>query len=303
MWLDLRTIFTHLSQDSAVRAVVLSGAGPKAFTAGLDVEAAFQSGLLSNLSEVEPNSPHSSSSSSSSPSLQKEDVARKATQLRRHILDFQDCISSIERCEKPVIVALHGYTFGLGIDIAVCADVRICAAETQFAVKEVDIGLAADIGTLSRLEKLVGNGSWVKDVALSGRTFGAQEAAKAGFVSWVAGEKGKGVVVQEAVRWAGEVARKSPVAVQGTKELLNWSRDHAVQDGVSYPLAIHSFARHLYPLGIIKVIKLTSPPPFFLVYIGLRYTSVWNSAMVQTADVAAAVAARRGKKNPRFAKL
>lgn len=234
MWLELRSVFTHLSHDSLTRAIVLSGAGTKAFTTGLDIKAAFV---------LQQPSPSSSSSSSSSPVLAlgenptppQRDTARIATSLRRHIAEFQDCVSAIERCEKPVIVALHGHTIGLGIEIALCCDVRVCAAETQFAVKEVDLGFAADIGALSRLGKAVGSGSWVKDVCLSGRVFGADEAQKVGLVSWVApesrGQGGKEVAIEEAVRWAGLVAGKSPVAVQGTKELLNWSQDHTVQDG------------------------------------------------------------------------
>lgn len=218
MWLEFRKVFTHLSHDPSTRAIVLSGAGPEAFTSGLDVLAASQSSILA---------PQPSSSSSNT----QKDGARIATDLRRHVLEFQDCISAVERCEKPVIAALHGYTLGLGIDIALCCDVRICAAETGFAVKEVDIGLAADIGTLSRLVKAVGAGSWVKDVCLSGRFFGAEEAGKAGFVSWVAKKEGKEAVLEEAFSWARTVAGKSPVAVQGTKELLNWSREHNVQDG------------------------------------------------------------------------
>lgn len=253
MWLEFRDIFTHLSHDPSTRAIVLSGAGPQAFTSGLDVLAASQSGVLA---------PQSSASSSNT----QKDGARIATDVRRHILEFQDCISAVERCEKPVVAALHGYTLGLGIDIAVCCDVRMCAAETRFAVKEVDIGLAADIGTLSRLVKVVGAGSWVKDVCLSGRFFGAKEAGKVGFVSWVAEKAGKEAVLEEAIKWAGMVAGKSPVAVQGTKELLNWSREHNVQDG-------------------------------------LRYTSVWNSAMLQSRDVTNAMTAGMQKKPPRFEKL
>lgn len=232
MWLELRSVFTHLSHDSSTRAIVLSGAGTRAFTTGLDIKAAFVS-----------QEPGPSSSSSSSPGFvlgqestppQKRDTARLATSLRRHIAEFQDCVSAIERCEKPVIVALHGHTIGLGIEIALCCDVRVCAADTQFAVKEVDIGFAADIGALSRLGKSVGSESWVKDVCLSGRVFGAEEARRVGLVSWLAPESRQGrkeAVIEEAVRWAGVVAGKSPVAVQGTKELLNWSRDHNVQDG------------------------------------------------------------------------
>ena len=209
MWIELGQLFTHLSTDPAVRAIVLSGAGEKAFTAGLDVKAASQ-GLLSQDSEGV-------------------DTARKAAHMRRHITSFQDCISAVERCEKPVVVAMHGFSLGLAIDLSTAADVRVCARDVKFAVKEVDIGLAADIGTLSRLPKVVGNFGWVKEVALTARVFGAEEALRVGFVNAV--YEDRKAAVGAAFGLAGLMAQKSPVAVQGTKELLNWSRDHSVQDG------------------------------------------------------------------------
>ena len=147
-----------------------------------------------------------------------------------------------------------------------CADVRICAKEAKFAVKEVDIGLAADIGTLSRLPKVVGNGSWVKEVCLTARIFTASEAASVGFVSWIGKSGGKEEVIAEAVRIAGVMAEKSPVAVQSTKELLNWSWSRSVEDG-------------------------------------LRYTSVWNAAALQAEDVGEATRAGVEKRRGRFAKL
>lgn len=154
----------------------------------------------------------------------------------------------------------------MGIDIAVCADVRICARDTKFAVKEVDIGLAADIGTLSRLPKVVGHGSWVKEVCLTARIFTASEAESVGFISWVGKSGGKEEVVAEAVRMVEVMAEKSPVAVQSTKELLNWSWSRSVEDG-------------------------------------LRYTSVWNSAALQAEDVMEATRAGMEKRRGRFAKL
>lgn len=83
MWLEMGQIFTRLSTDPEVRVVILSGAGDRAFTAGLDVQAA---------SQDSPLAPGKKSESG--------DVARKAAVLRRHIAEFQDCISSIEKCEK-----------------------------------------------------------------------------------------------------------------------------------------------------------------------------------------------------------
>ncbi|KAL4879302.1 ClpP/crotonase-like domain-containing protein [Aspergillus karnatakaensis] len=244
MWIELGRIFNQLSVDPAVRAIIISGAGEKAFTAGLDVKAA-SSGLLSDTtSDADP--------------------ARKAVHLRRNVTSFQDCVSTLEKCEKPVIVVMHGFSLGLAIDLSSAADVRFCAKNTKFAVKEVDIGLAADVGTLSRLPKIVGNFGWVKDVALTARLFGAEEALSVGFVSRVFDSKQEAIV--GATELAGLIASKSPIAVQGTKELLNWSRDHTVQDG-------------------------------------LRYTTIWNSAALQTKDVSAALLSGIQKRKPTFEKL
>jgi delta(3,5)-delta(2,4)-dienoyl-CoA isomerase len=244
MWLEMRQVFTQLSEDPSVRVIVLSGAGEKAFTTGLDVKAASQGGILSSESNLDP--------------------ARKAVHLRRHVLEFQDCITAVERCEKPVIVAMHGFSLGLAIDLSTAADIRLCSKDVRFAVKEVDIGLAADIGTLSRLPKVVGNFGWVKEVALSARIFGAEEALRVGFVNSV--HENRAATIAAALKLATLIASKSPVAVQGTKEILNWSRDHSVQDG-------------------------------------LRYTGVWNSAALQTGDVSTALLSGLQKRTPTFEKL
>lgn len=133
-----------------------------------------------------------------------------------------------------MICILHGISIGLAIDLSCCADVRLCAADTRMAVKEVDIGLAADIGTLSRLPKAVGSSSWVKDVCLSARFFDAAEALRAGFVSEV--HETKAAAVAAGLGKAALLAGKSPVAVQGTKELLNHARDHSVDESRSFIL-------------------------------------------------------------------
>jgi delta(3,5)-delta(2,4)-dienoyl-CoA isomerase len=179
MWINLRTIFTRLSHDAAVRTIVLTGAGDRAFTAGLDVNAASEGATFA-------------------PSTT--DAARKANGLRRHILDFQDCITAVERCEKPVIALLHGVSYGLALDLSLACDIRVAARNARFSVKEVDIGIAADIGTLSRLPHAVGNFSWVKEVALSARIFDAEEAMRVGLVSAVYQDKKEGVLEVSLVR-------------------------------------------------------------------------------------------------------
>lgn len=114
---------------------------------------------------------------------------------------------------------------------------RFCTKDARFSVKEVDIGIAADIGTLTRLPKIVGNFSWVKEVALSARWFDAEEALRVGFVSRVLDNKAK--AVEAAIEYATLLATKSPVAVQGTKELLNHARDNTVADSKSHISHIH----------------------------------------------------------------
>lgn len=275
MWLEMRQLFGQLSDDANVRAIVLSGAGDRAFTTGLDVQAA-SSGLLSGSSDAS-------------------DGARAAKILRYHIGEFQDCITAIERCEKPVVAAMHGFCLGLAVDVSTAADVRVCAANAKFAVKEVDIGLAADIGTLSRLPKVVGSYGWVKEVSFTARNWGSEEALRVGFVNNVFPSKED--TVRGALELAGSIAGKSPVAVQGTKELLNYSRDRGVLDGKPF----------LLPL-LLSFLFSFFPTPFLcheltLYMTGLQYTKIWNSVALQTEDLTAALLSGIQKRKPTFSKL
>ncbi|EMC92556.1 hypothetical protein BAUCODRAFT_295553 [Baudoinia panamericana UAMH 10762] len=248
MWVNIGAIFRRLSYDPDVRVVILTAAGDRGFTAGLDVQQASTGGVL-----AQPDAKAGSV-----------DPARRAVAIKRHMQEFQDDISAIEKCEKPVIAVLHGISFGLAIDMTTCCDIRLCAKDTRFSVREVEIGLAADIGTLTRLPKANVPLSWVKDVCLTARDFTADEALRVGFVSGV--YDSKAATLQKALEVAKVLATKSPVAVQGTKEVLNFSRDHNVADG-------------------------------------LNYIKVWNASMLQTKDVEDAMLAGLKKTKPTFAKL
>ncbi|TVY83947.1 Mitochondrial delta(3,5)-delta(2,4)-dienoyl-CoA isomerase [Lachnellula suecica] len=245
MWLELKEVFESLSYDPDVRVVILIAAGERAFSVGLDVQAAESEGGI----------------------LHKEvdgDVARKAVGIRKTVREIQGCLNAIENCQKPVICVLHGISYGFAVDIAVCCDIRLCSADVKFSVKEVDIGLAADLGSLNRLPKIVGDFGWVKDVCMTARTFGAEEALQVGFARSV--KETKSEAISESYRMARYISCKSPVAVQGTKALLNYSRDHHLADS-------------------------------------LEYTGVWNSAAVQTSDVSKALLSGIQKRTPTFEKL
>lgn len=214
MFTDIGSIFSKLSLDPDVRAIVLTAAGDRAFTAGLDVTAA-ANGPLTGESMADQKS---------------EDVARKAWSLKRHIKEVQEPVTEIEKCEKPVICVMHGISYGAAIDISTCCDIRICSKDTRFSVREVAIGLAADVGTLTRLPHTQVPMSWIKDICLTARDFSAQEAMTMGFVSGVFEDKK--AALERGLELARDIASKSPVAVQGTKAVINYSRDHSVNDGM-----------------------------------------------------------------------
>lgn len=245
MWHELKALIDFFSHDPETRAIIISGAGDKAFTAGLDVQAA--------------------SSSDSSLSSKHSDPSRRATVLRRHILELQDVISSVGRCEKPTIACMHGYAYGLAIDLSSACDIRLCAPDTKFCVKEVDIGLAADVGTLSRIPKVVGLTSWCKEVCLTARPFSPEEAVQNNFVSRVV-PGSKKELLEAGVALAKLIASKSPVAVLGTKNILDAAWGRTVEDN-------------------------------------LNYTAVWNAGMLQSSDVERAMMSGLKKRVPTFEKL
>ncbi|XP_072776948.1 delta(3,5)-Delta(2,4)-dienoyl-CoA isomerase, mitochondrial isoform X2 [Taeniopygia guttata] len=243
-WRELVQVFRDIAQDPECRAVVVSGAGA-AFTAGIDL--AELGSLLA--------------------ALPAQDAARRAWALRRHILEFQESFSAMERCPKPVIAAVHGPCIGAGVDLISACDIRFCSQDAYFQVKEVDMGLAADVGTLQRLPKIVGSQSLVNELAFTARVMRAPEALSCGLVSRVLPDKA--ALLEVALEVAEAIAARSPVAVQGTKVNLLYSRDRPVSEG-------------------------------------LQHVATWNMAMLQTEDIPKSVQAALDKKGPEdvpFAKL
>ena len=161
-----------------------------------------------------------------------EDPARAAVRFFDVVKPLQDSISSLEKVRVPVIAAIHGYCIGAGIDIVSACDIRIASKGTKFTIKEIDLALAADIGTLQRFQKVVGNDSWARELSYTARYFDEVEALKNGFISKVSETPEE--CLKEAVDLAKFIASKSPVAVTTTKQSLNYSRDHTVQEGLDH---------------------------------------------------------------------
>ncbi|KAF8472261.1 ClpP/crotonase [Russula ochroleuca] len=217
-WREYGTAFDRIADDPTVRVVVLSSALEKAFSAGVD---------LSDLHALP----------------QHTDPGRRALLTRAHLLSFQNAIGAPARIPQPVIAAVHGVAFGLALDLLSVVDVRWAASDAAFSIKEVDVGLAADTGTLARVPKLVGNASLLGELALSARTFGAEEARSSlGFVSRVVQGSREEVVRAAIVEFAEVVARKSPVAVVGTKRFITHALDHSVEEALEYQATWAAFA-------------------------------------------------------------
>merc|ERR1719354_210055 len=117
------------------------------------------------------------------------DVARHAFFLHKFIGIAQDSCTSIDKCLKPVISAVHGPCIGGGVDTVTASDIRVCTKDAFYSVKEVDVGLAADLGSLQRLTKIIGNDSLVRELCYTGRRMAADEAKQCGLVSKVYDDK------------------------------------------------------------------------------------------------------------------
>lgn len=192
------------------------------------------------------------------------DVARRALNFRELIDRFQAAITSIEVCERPVIGVAHSHALGLAIDILSTVDIRYATKDTTFSIREAAIGLAADIGTLQRFPKIVGNDSVARELALTARDFNAAEAQQIGFVSQVFATRDE--ALRAAVATAQRIASLSPVAVVGTKMSLVHARDHSVDEG-------------------------------------LKYMQYLNASFLQSDDLMEAIGAALSKSKPTFAKL
>lgn len=205
---DIKECFENLHINPDCRAIVLSGAG-KHFTAGIDLTSMMQLGQ--ELGEIE-------------------DVARKGYSMESLIKLYQDSVSSLEACQKPVITAIHSACIGAGVDFITAADIRYSTKDAWFQVKEVEIGMAADVGTLQRFPKVIGSQSVARELCFTGRKFLADEAARIGLVSRVFETREE--LLQGAIELAEVIASKSPIAVQATKNNMVYSLDRTNQEGL-----------------------------------------------------------------------
>ncbi|HRI53157.1 MAG TPA: crotonase/enoyl-CoA hydratase family protein [Pseudomonadota bacterium] len=239
-WPELRQVFTELTEHPEVRAVVFASTG-KHFTAGLDLRDFAVLGA----------------------ELTTGDRGRSSERFRRLCLSMQESFTAIERCRVPVLSAIQGGCIGGGVDLISACDMRYCTSDAFFSIHEINIGMTADVGTLQRLPHLIPQGM-VRELAYTGRRLLAGRALELGLVNAV--YPSHEAMLAEVTTVAREIAQRSPLAILGTKEMLNYTRDHSVADS-------------------------------------LNYVATWNAGMFFTSDVAEQMAANLEKRPAQFAEL
>lgn len=237
-WSETPEVFAKLDANPQVRAVVLTGSG-KHFTYGLDLQA--MAGALGAV--LVPGA-----------------MAKERTDFHDMVLAMQRAANAVADCRKPVVAAISGWCIGGGVDLITAADIRYASADAKFSVREVRVAMVADMGTLSRLPGIVGEGH-LRELALTGKDIDAARAEKIGLVNDVYEDQAAALAAAHAT--AAEIAANPPLVVHGVKAVLNHTRQADIDAS-------------------------------------LRYVAVWNAAFLPSKDLGEAMSAVFEKRAPDF---
>jgi len=207
---EIAAVFKSLGTMDQVRAVILKSKA-RIFCAGLDLKDA--AGGFSGTTRA------------------PWDMIKKSQPLF-------DCCNAIEECPKPVIAAVHGQCIGGGLHIISACDIRLCTQDASFCLKEPKIGLCADMGALQRLPLIVGQG-YAREIAFTVGFYSAAQAEKMGLVNGVYASQD--ALYEAAGQMASQIAENAPLAIESTKEVLNFSRYTTVHEGMALAIQKNMF--------------------------------------------------------------
>jgi enoyl-CoA hydratase len=203
-WRELDGILTQIHREGTARVLVISSTG-KHFSAGMALE------TFSGAIQMDDQSPE----------------GRAA--IFDMLTDMQATFTKIETLRIPVICAIQGGCIGGAVDMVTAACVRYATADAFFCIQEINIGMVADVGTLQRLPKLLPL-AVVKELAYTGRRLPAAKAQGYGLVNEVFDTQE--AMLAAALQCAKEIASKPPVAIWGTKQAIDYARDHSTEDSL-----------------------------------------------------------------------
>jgi enoyl-CoA hydratase len=240
-WNELPVLVNDINDNAKARVIVISSTG-KHFSAGMDISV-FTDG--------------------EGVSAQGGDQYTRAEAFRNFVGVLQDSFNCLDNARIPVIAAIQGGCIGAGVDMTSACDIRCATEDAFFQIAEINIGMTADVGTFPRLCKLIPEG-WVRELAYSGRRLPAQRAKEIGLVNDVFATQD--AMLAHVMALAAEIAGKAPVAIAGSKRMINYARDHTIADG-------------------------------------LDYIATWNAGMFAPPHMAEAFAAKAQKRDANFADL
>jgi enoyl-CoA hydratase len=237
-WRECPRVFEELDRDDDTRAVVIRGAGD-VFTYGLDLKAMTPELL---------------------PLLASENLARERQKLLDLVREMQRACDAVEACRKPVVAAIAGPCIGGGVDLACACDIRIASRSAKFSVREVRVAMVADLGSLQRLPRIVGQGH-ARELAFTGADIDADRALRIGLVNDV--YESNDALLDAARKIARQIAENPPLVVQGIKQVMNHCDGKTVREGEAF-------------------------------------VAVWNAAFLASHDLREAMMAFAEKRAPRF---
>ena len=244
-WRELPAIIADIDDNARARVIVISSTGPH-FSAGLD---------LASFSSKE--------SGDTAPSDKDMRERQRAMAMYNNILHSQRSFNCLEDCRIPVLAAIQGGAIGGGVDLVTACDIRYATEDAFLVIQEINIGMTADVGTFPRLVKLIPEGV-VRELAYTGRRMPAGEAKEVGLINAVFNNTDE--MLTGVMNVAKEIASKAPLAVYGSKRMINYARDHSTADG-------------------------------------LDYISIWNASMLNLDEIGEALQAKSENRTGEFANL
>jgi len=208
-WNELPAIVRDIDDNARARCIVISSTG-KHFSAGMDL-AVFGTGGATGVTTADRHTAGES--------------------FRRHVHALQDTFSCLDEARMPVLVAIQGGCIGGAVDMTSACDIRYATTDAFFCIQEINIGMTADVGTFPRLCKLIPEG-WVRELAYTGRRLPAQKALEIGLVNALFDTHE--ALIDHVMATAREIASKAPLAVAGSKVMINYARDHSIKDSLDY---------------------------------------------------------------------
>ena len=209
----VRDAVRRVGDEGATRAMVISSTG-KHFSAGMSLDVFAGSDLALAAT-----------------------TARERLAFQESLRRLIDCFSALDEARFPIVCAIQGGCIGGALDLASACDIRVCSADAFFTVQEISIGMAADLGVLQRLPKIVPQGV-AREMAYTGERLGAERALAVGLVNAVLPDAA--TTVERALALARTIAAKSPLAIAGSKLAINHARDHSTASALEQMALLQS---------------------------------------------------------------